>query len=718
MRMIRNWLPWLLALLVMALSLAAVFTIEQFQRDRMRSDARNHVADELAQLRARLESTISANLLAVHGLTAVIAAQPDIDQTGFARIARGLFGVDSPLRNVAAAPDMVISMMYPMQGNEAAIGLDYRTHPSQREAAMAVVERGTSVVAGPLPLVQGGVGLVARQPVFLDEAPGAGERRLWGLVSAVIDVERLYEIAGVKAAIRSAGLELALRGRDGKGPQGELFFGDPQVFDAEPVVLNISLPGGGSWQAAAVPSQGWRSHVQSGEIDATRLIGLLLTLMVSALTYFVARGTLKLRATSEELRDSQALFAGFMENLPAGAFIKNARDNRILFENRWLQDHRSSVTHGCGVKDRNDLEVLRAGPRMTQQQMQGADGVTLHCDTLHFLLNDDPSMPLVGGVVMDVTERMAAERDLAANRARLRTLIDTIPDLIWLKDPDGVYLACNHEFERFFGALEAEVMGRRDADFVARELARSFRQHDLAAMAAGRPTTNEEEVVYASDGRKVLLETTKTPVFDDQNRLIGVLGIAHDITARRAAEQALRRNAERLENAEKLAHVGNWEYDIAEKRLSWSDGAYRIFGLEPQTRPVDIDWILEHVHPNDRQRYRDRLAAMLDSTPGFEPTPFRYRIRRPSGAESWLVERARVEYAHEGKPLLVFATVQDVTERELLHREVEERLAELTRWQDVVLGREERIHELKREVNALLRQQGEVIRYASQGEAP
>jgi hypothetical protein len=125
---------------------------------------------------------------------------------------------------------------------------------------------------------------------------------------------------------------------------------------------------------------------------------------------------------------------------------------------------------------------------------------------------------------------------------------------------------------------------------------------------------------------------------------------------------------------------------------------------------------LERVVPADRERYRERLAAMLESTPGLEPTPFRYRIQRDAGRESVLVERAHVEYGEDGKPLTILVTVQDVTEREQLHREVEERLAELTRWQDVVLGREERIHELKREVNDLLEQRGEASRYGSQGE--
>jgi hypothetical protein len=127
-------------------------------------------------------------------------------------------------------------------------------------------------------------------------------------------------------------------------------------------------------------------------------------------------------------------------------------------------------------------------------------------------------------------------------------------------------------------------------------------------------------------------------------------------------------------------------------------------------------WLEGHIHPDDRERYRERLAAMLDSSPGYDPKPFRHRIQRPDGDESVVVVRARIEYTDHGKARRIFGTVQDVTERERLNRQVEERLAELTRWQDVVLGREERIHQLKREVNQLLYQRGQPIRYPSQGE--
>ncbi len=131
-------------------------------------------------------------------------------------------------------------------------------------------------------------------------------------------------------------------------------------------------------------------------------------------------------------------------------------------------------------------------------------------------------------------------RELNEERIRLRTLFDTLPDLLWLKDAHGVFLGCNTEFQRFFGADEAAIVGRTDYDFVPAELADFFRAKDREAIEAGGPKRNEEEVVYAGDGRRVQLETIKTPMRDSEGRLIGVLGIGRDITERKQQEDSLR----------------------------------------------------------------------------------------------------------------------------------------------------------------------------------
>ncbi|MBI5572493.1 MAG: PAS domain S-box protein [Desulfomonile tiedjei] len=140
----------------------------------------------------------------------------------------------------------------------------------------------------------------------------------------------------------------------------------------------------------------------------------------------------------------------------------------------------------------------------------------------------------------DITEAHLAVQSLANERAHLRTLVQTIPDLVWLKDPEGVYITCNPVFEGLYGAKEADIVGKTDYDFVDAELADFFRRKDREAVAAGHPTANEEWLTFADDGHRALFETIKTPMLDAQGRLVGVLGIARDIMALRHAEEVLR----------------------------------------------------------------------------------------------------------------------------------------------------------------------------------
>ncbi len=145
----------------------------------------------------------------------------------------------------------------------------------------------------------------------------------------------------------------------------------------------------------------------------------------------------------------------------------------------------------------------------------------------------------IGKQILEIAERKRIEDELRENEAQMRTLIETLPDLVWLKDPDGVFLACNKKFERFYGAKEVEIVGKTDFDFIDKELADSFREKDKRAITAGKSCMNEEEIIYADDGHRELIETIKTPMYESSGKLVGVLGVGHDITNRKKMEDEL-----------------------------------------------------------------------------------------------------------------------------------------------------------------------------------
>jgi len=143
-------------------------------------------------------------------------------------------------------------------------------------------------------------------------------------------------------------------------------------------------------------------------------------------------------------------------------------------------------------------------------------------------------------------------RQLDRERALLSTLVKTIPDLVWLKDTRGVYIICNKAFERFTGVREADIIGHTDTAIVSPEQAGIFREQDLATLQAPGPIVTEEWITFAENGRRALTETIKTAMQDGQGRVIGVLGIARDITKNRQMEEQLRQS-QKLESMGRLA---------------------------------------------------------------------------------------------------------------------------------------------------------------------
>ena len=134
-----------------------------------------------------------------------------MDQQRFAALARSVFTERSQLRSIAAAPNLIVSLVYPLEQNRRALGLDYRKNEAQRAAVMRVKDTGQMVLAGPVDLVQGGKGLIGRFPVSIDA--GGGSNRFWGIVSAMLarhgeapaDEERIDGIHFHRHAARQRG---------------------------------------------------------------------------------------------------------------------------------------------------------------------------------------------------------------------------------------------------------------------------------------------------------------------------------------------------------------------------------------------------------------------------------------------------------------------------------------------------------------------------------
>ncbi|MEI7837045.1 MAG: PAS domain S-box protein, partial [Planctomycetota bacterium] len=261
----------------------------------------------------------------------------------------------------------------------------------------------------------------------------------------------------------------------------------------------------------------------------------------------------RLRA-EEALRDSEDRFRTLTTLSPVGIYLTDTEGHCDYANPRWCEMAGLSLEEALGEGWIRGLHPEdKAGVFSLWQQMvasEGHWGMEYRFQTpagkvtwVYGLATArrGASGKIVGyvGVNTDITDRKQVEVALRTSETNLRTLLDTIPDLVWLKDPQGVYLRCNRRFEGLFDAKEGDILGKTDYDFMSREVADAFRQHDRAAVDAGKATQNDEWVTFAEDGHRELLETSKTPIVGSDGRLIGILGIGRDITDRKRAAEAL-----------------------------------------------------------------------------------------------------------------------------------------------------------------------------------
>jgi diguanylate cyclase (GGDEF)-like protein/PAS domain S-box-containing protein len=266
-----------------------------------------------------------------------------------------------------------------------------------------------------------------------------------------------------------------------------------------------------------------------------------------------------------------------------------------------------------------------------------------------------------------VTQRA---RDIKIAKDRLKALLDALPDPVWLKDTHGVYLSCNRQFERLYDAPETAIIGRTDYDFVDRELADFFRENDRRAMEADKPRANEEWLTFLRDGYHGLFETIKVPLEDADGQVVGVLGIARDITARYRAEKAAKLSKTRLSVALQATEVAIWDWDI--KRDHWyaSREYYTALGYSPQLGKGDREVWLERVHPEDRPRVRAAIEAARSGA--HQRYEYEARLRHADGTYRWMSVRGKtVGRDRQGRATRMLGVRIDVTAKKLAEQRIE-----------------------------------------------
>ena len=252
-------------------------------------------------------------------------------------------------------------------------------------------------------------------------------------------------------------------------------------------------------------------------------------------------------------------------------------------------------------------------------------------------------------VVRDLSIRKAYARQLEESERRYRAVFDLTYQFVGLLTADGRVLEANHTALAFFDGTMEAVRGLHFIDtpwFAGSPDVRETVRAALATAAAGE-FVRGQMTLQAPDGGERTFDYSIRPVFDAAGAVEYLIPEGRDITELVRSTEALKARKRQLNEAQRIARVGDWHWDIAADRLFWSEQTYRIFGMEPGKEPTYPEF-LAAVHPEDRVDVESRVR---DALAGREPYALDHRIVLPDGSERIVHEQAEVHCDANGRPI-------------------------------------------------------------------
>lgn len=378
---------------------------------------------------------------------------------------------------------------------------------------------------------------------------------------------------------------------------------------------------------------------------------LILMLMVSSsgsARVDLYESQVKLRQAKRERDEIERYFRALMDSLPSWIYFKD-RDSKFIQVNKALAEYSGIpasemigktdaefLDEESARKNREDeIKILASGEgreRFIEKESQ-PDGGESWVLTSKLPLRDRQGR-IIGtfGVSSNITEMMQGQQALEKERNMLRTLLDSIPDSIYIRGCDKKYMVVNRALAHLVGASDpAEVTGKTPYDYFPEEAARRFIEEDAAVMDAGETVVNPASIVRNSDGDLRHLLTTKVPMRDSEGRVFGILGINRDITEQERAREAAKRTEHRMQEIVDNSPQPMYAKSVTGQYLMVNRRYEELFGMKAadivgktDAEVIDNPLIVARLQKNDRLVVERGAPIQFDET-----------LRFPDGEHSY-----------------------------------------------------------------------------------
>lgn len=382
------------------------------------------------------------------------------------------------------------------------------------------------------------------------------------------------------------------------------------------------------------------------------------------------------KQAEDQVRNSEVLYHSLVEELPQNVFRKDLRERFIFANTRFCQTVGRSWTEleGCtdfdlypaelaGKYQADDQRVIAEGRtvRVTEANVT-PDGETHWVEVIKTPLRDHTgAVAGIQGIYWDVTETKRLQDELAYERDLLQALLDHIPDSIYFKDPQSRFVKVGRALARRFAVADPEqLVGKTVFDFLDPALAAVLHAEEQHLLQTGEPIVNTVEQLIDNQGHRSWASVTKVPIYNRAGQILGLVGVARDITQLIEVEQALRDAEEKYRAIFENSVEGIFQTSLEGRFLQANPALARLYGYgsvkELLTEKTDVRTQV-YVLAGRRAEFV-RQVLEKGSITGFES-----EIYRRDGSRMWVSESARVVRDREGNPLYFEGTLEDISAR-------------------------------------------------------
>ena len=655
-------------LLFILVGLSAEMLIYQAEQ-RDISQSREETSRIGGQLRAAFESAINASLHLASGLESyLLSTGGHLRADEVDRLLGGLHKQGPFIRSLAIAPGNRITHIYPLAGNEAAIGLYYPEVPAQWPGVERAIRERKAALDGPITLAQGGTGFAYRLPVFMPDG------RYWGLISSVIDAEKFFSLAD--PVLGNSGVRALLRDPAGQGGAGKVLWmrGEIAPDIGASLLLDLALPQG-RWQLVVQPPPRDSFTLGSQRLGAWLLAAIFAGLVWAALRSWDLRLQLAERLLNNEKGYREALAAvddgrwswslekdtisvdpGGLRllKLPAAEAIFSTGQWQARIHVRDLTETRAALVRVLRTREpfRIQYRMLTGDERWMWIESRGRVALGPGGEPAH-----------VVGTFSDITERRKSEEALLLSERRQRALVGALPDLVFVLDTEGIVLEYHPPLAGCpLSSGQPPPVGRSHTEIFPPAMNSLLGEGMVCLAGEGNLWATELEIELLEEMREFHITLSK--LADAADWPLGFLCVVRDTTARRRSEDARRASEKRLSLVVRGSNDAPWDKDLVAQHQWYSTKWFAMLGYREEDFEADETLWQHLMHPDDAARVMSRLEGVLA---GDEETyAIEFRLRHREGHYVSVLSRGFVERDATGRAVRIAGSNMDLSERKRL----------------------------------------------------